>query len=220
MKASKTTEQEVTAEKVLDELKRLRGESLIKDLLLAFVPLLVAGLSIYFSYKSTEKQLEFSTTQLFQTRQIENAKLLESFSEGILRGGKEAELARIALDSIRLTDGQQEQLSVFFEAASGGSDSPPEQPEPASTTTGIDTTFEKMLSQLFAPTREVRSEAYSITKQYLLNNSAGALIDQMLSKVFSDPFNIKGRSNVLSILSSLPSGKLSDRRQQLYRGAR
>ena len=72
-----------------------------------------------------------------------------------------------------------------------------------------------MLSQLFAPTREVRSEAYSITKQYLLNNSANALIDQMLSKVFSDPFNIKGRSNVLSILSSLPSGKLSDRRQQL-----
>jgi hypothetical protein len=40
---------EVTAERIFSELKKLRGASLFKDLLLLIVPLLVAGLSIYFS---------------------------------------------------------------------------------------------------------------------------------------------------------------------------
>jgi len=207
---------EVSTEDILVELKKLRDESLIKDVLLALVPLLIAGLSIYFSYKSTESQIEFSNTQLIQIREIENAKLLESFSQSILNGGKEAELARIALDSVRLTKDQKKQLSGFYETAAGGSDRPDKQP-PATplTETRVDRTFENLLSQLFSAERAIRADAYPATKSYLMKNNVVKLIDQMIAKMHSDPFNIKGRSNVLAILASLPVNKLTDRKEQL-----
>jgi hypothetical protein len=213
--ASGNTDHDVTSERIHKELQRLRSESLLKDLLLAIVPLLVAGLSIYFSNENSSRQLAFAHDQLTQMREIENAKLLESFTEKILAGGKESDLARIALDSVRLTAVQKDQLSGFFEAEAGGSDSPTATPQAPTAAGEIDVTFAGMLSDLFAAERETRADAYTRTKNYLLVNDAGRLIDQMIAKVFSDPFNIKGRSNVLSILAGLPADKLADRRQIL-----
>ncbi len=207
---------EVSTEDILEELKKLRSESLIKDVLLALVPLLIAGLSIYFSYTNTAKQIEFSNTQLNQTREIENAKLLESFSQSILNGGEEAELARIALNSVRLTKDQRKQLSAFYETAAGGSDRPHNQPsEPPVSRTGVDRVFEELLSQLFSADREIRKDAYPLTKNYFNSNNAMNLIDHMITKVYSNPFNIKGRSNVLAILASLPVGVLAGSKEQL-----
>ena len=111
-------------DEVLKEIKKLRSESIFKDVLLALVPLLVAGLSIYYSNKNTQSQLTFSQEQQLQNKEIENAKLLERFSKSILSGGDEAALAKIALDSVRLSDSQKQQLAVYFEQESGGSDQP------------------------------------------------------------------------------------------------
>ena len=216
MNATTKNKQEASTDELLNEIKRLRGESRIKDVLLTIVPLLVAGLSIYFSNQNAERQLLFSNTQLVQTREIENAKLLESFSQRILNGGKEAELARLALDSVRLTESQKIQLSKFFEEEAGGSDQPQEPPsQPSSSEQVIDSEFEKLLSRLFSPEREVRAKAYTTTKNYLINKKAEKLIGQMIAKVYSDPFNIKGRSNVLSILDSLPVDKLMSSKDEL-----
>jgi hypothetical protein len=210
----RVAENRVSSDAILQEIERLRSGSLVKDILLALVPLLVAVLSIYFSNRSAERQIAFSNTQLAQTREIENAKLLESFSDRILNGGKEAELARIALDTIMLTDIQRIQLAAFFETESGGSDSP-ENEIVRSEEIEVDAAFGQLLTDLFATEREVRARAYTETRLYLLANNSGDLLDQMIAKVETDPFNIKGRSNVLSIWASLPKERLNDRRSEI-----
>jgi len=207
------TNDDISMSKVFNELKQLRGESQVKDLLLAIVPFLVAGLSIYYSNQNVKSQIEFSKDQLAQTRKIENAKIIESFSESILNGGKGAGLARIALNSIQLTEEQKEQLSSYFEAEAGGSDKPQKLGEPSQTKLEKDTVFENFLSELFNPKRKVRAIAYTQTKNYLSNQDSVRLIDQMIAKVISEPFNIKGRSNVLSILANFSKGKLLGKKQ-------
>lgn len=203
---STESENQITSEEILRQLKKLRSESLIKDLLLATIPLIVACLSIYFSSESVKKQLQFSNNQLEQTQLIENAKLLESFSERILTGGKDAQIAKIALDSLMLTDKQKVSLTEFFEAAAGGSDS--DINPLASSDEPFDIVFQEKLDRLFSPKRAVRSQAYIEVGDYLQSTEPSVLIDQMIFTAETDPFNIKGRSNVLSILSELSKEKL------------
>ena len=203
-------------DKVLAELKKLRSESIVKDFLLALIPLLVAGMSIYFSQQNVNKQLEFSNAQLKQTSEIENAKLLEEFSQSILHGGKEAELAKIALESIDLTESQMEQLSGFFENEIGGTDRPlTSQVVDSVVDTNIDLEFRTLMDQLFSSERKTRIVAYPATKTYLLENNTSDLIDQMIVKVKLEPFNINGRSNVLSILANMPEPKLMESKDKI-----
>ena len=203
-------------EEILKEIKTLKTESLIKDALLAIVPLLVAGISIYYSNSTALRQIQLAQNQQEQTQEIENAKLLEGFSQRILNGGREAELAQVALDYIRLSIEQKEKLAKFFEQEAGGSDqpiSPSDSSENAAQS--IDQEFQSLLEKIFAADRDTRAQAYTPTKQYLSENSSEELVSQMLLKVDSDPFNIKGRSNVLSILADMPQKRLKTHKASL-----
>ena len=159
------------------ELKKIRTESWIKDLLIATVPLFVAALSIYFSNLTIERQLEHS-------RGIESAKIIENFSSKIAQGGEEAQLAQIAFESVPLTGHQRNQLAYFFEKKAGGTDEhevEKQPPPPPGSTSIIDTDFEELLGRLFDTEREVRSKAYSDTRKYLAAKQQPSLIKQMFS---------------------------------------
>lgn len=236
------------------ELKRLRNESWIKDVLLAVVPLLVAGISIYYSNQNSKQQLRFAQEQMLQNRQIENAKLLEGFSQRILNGGREADLARVALDSITLSSSQKTQLASFFESEAGGSDqidlttslveasvevAPPlqgdkklamveplnvdvevlasEAPPLADLTPEerLERHFASVLPLIFSDTRETRIEGYSQVQSILSQDYSADFVLMMLDRIRSDPFNISGRSNVLSILSDLSAENLVTTKKEL-----
>jgi hypothetical protein len=199
----------VDNEEILKEIRGLKKESLIKDVLLVMVPLLVAGMSIYFSNATAQMQIQLAQNQLAQTQEIENAKLLEGFSQRILNGGRQAKLAQVALDYITLSNEQKSKLAKFFEQEAGGSDQPnPPSAPPGSPAQGIDQEFQSLLGQIFAVKINIRAAAYTLTKSYLVANYSNELVTQMASKVRSDPFNINGRSNVLSILAAMPEDSL------------
>ena len=196
-----------TLDEITKAIKGLRRESFIKDILIAIVPLLVAGISIYFSNSMTQAQLEFN-------REIESAKIIESFSEKILRGGEEAQLAQIAFETVPLTEQQRENLALLFESKSAADapvevaaaiDGPQTAGDPPSAQgPQSDTELAGLLAGLFDPERTVRSDAYWRTEQYLTQASNPELLPQMFAKIWQDPFNIPGRSNVLAITADLP----------------
>jgi len=199
-------------DQILRELKKLRSDSLIKDVLIGVVPLLVAVISIYFSNKYLSRQIEVSKDQQEVTSRIETAKLLDSFSADILEGGHKAQIARIALETVPMSESQSTQLALYFESAAGGSDQPGPQNGGDNL---VDKNFADLLSKIFSKDKSDRITGYIGTHAYLLNNSSVGLIEQMIAKIDDNPFNINGRSNALSILASLPEARISSSKNSI-----
>ncbi len=182
----------------------MKRQAITKDILIVIMPLLVAGLTVFFSTKSKQQALQ-------QSGQIETAKIIISLMEDILKGGENAHLAKIAFENVPMTESQQQQLATFLEEKVGGSD----RISQPTHLVDLDTTFPILLDKLFDDRPEVRRQAYTDTRDYLKANPDTSIIAQMFDKVRSNPFNIKGRSNVLSIVSSADSHLLLSSQNRL-----
>ncbi len=190
-----------------DSVEEANKRSRMKDILIVVVPLMVAVITVYFSTDSVNKQLTHS-------RQIESAKIIASFSQQILEGGEGSELAEIAFESVPMSESQREELSSFIEQRKGGPDLPVDIPVDTMEIS-IDQEFSELLERLFHIDRDVRAPAYTETREYLKAKPDTQLVGEMFDKVRSDPFNIKGRSNVLSILSTADQSLLISAKERI-----
>ena len=186
-----------------ESLRNLKRKVQLKDLFIVIVPLLVAGLTVFFSTRSNRETLNHS-------RQIEGAKIIINLMEDIMKGGENAQLAKIAFENVPLTESQRDQLSSFLEQKIGGSDSPQ-----LADSTPQHAEFKFMLDDLFNDTYDIRKTAYVDTRNYLQTHPDTVLVGLMFNKVRDNPFNVKGRSNVLSILSSSDPALINSSRSRL-----
>ncbi len=174
----------------------------VRDTLVAVIPLIIALVSIYFTSQATNEQLS-------QSRGIESAKIISELIDDITEGGDQARLAQIAFVSVPLNDEQRADIGAFIESKSLG-DAPLLLAGGSNSDNDV---FAGMLDRLFHVDRETRSIAYSEVRSHVATQGdADALIRQMGSKVESEPLNIKGRSNVLSILADTPAERLAPSR--------
>ena len=84
----------------------------------------------------------------------------------------------------------------------------------------VDSVFAVLVDQLFADAIEERSKAYAKTRDFLKVNQDTLYVYQMFHKVRNSPFNIKGRSNVLSILSTADQSLLESSEDVIRREIR
>ena len=184
-------EQIDSIQKSIKELRRLNEKkSNLKDLAI-FIPLIIAIISIAVASYSESQNLAHS-------QQIDSARLIQSFSKQILEGEKSARLASIAFESVPLSENQRNELAALIEGSSNQDDAP------------VDTIindnarnqFLIELNGLFDSKKENRADAYTKMLSILESNRDSYIIQDMFDKIENQPFNIMGRSNVLSILSS------------------
>jgi len=196
---------------VVDPFTRLENKieaatksDLKEKLLIAFLPIVVALVSMWLTHKSASQQLLLASEQLKTTQNIETAKLIAQYSEMILIGNeKEARLAHIAFASVPMTDSQRKDISALLDKSSDSRDT--------GAFVGIaeDERLQELLQGIFSESENERISDYATAREYIAGNISEQTIDSVFHFIRKNEFNINGRSNVLSILASIPSAELS-----------
>ena len=167
--------------------KKMNSHMLVKDILIILVPLVVALFTVYQSNNTFQQELEHN-------RNVERANIIANFADKILEGGKSAKIAQIAFEASLMPDSLWNKIADAIELIEGGADI-------ASTDLGEHPLFKIALDQLFDSTKTIREKGYVRLLELLNEKKEPVLIESMMNRIRSDPFNIKGRSNVLSILT-------------------
>ena len=206
--------------KILNYLKKRKGLkenlsitkevlSIIKDVCLIIVPVLIVFINTRHSTRELENRLaaeenhlklqqQFDFERIKAENRMEMAKLIDQYSGLIFKGGNEAKLAVIALDTDILSKEQYKKLIDLVEGSSGSADKSGEK-----WIEKTDEQFNKTLDELFAEKESTRSIAYGRMLYLLLNSPKPEYIERIFKKIEDDPLNIFGRSNCLSLLSEV-----------------